>query len=404
LCPLLVPRFWHRHFGKVAAGWALAFAVPFVLRFGGDAMHELLHVALVDYVPFLILIATLFTIGGGIHVAGTLRGTPLVNTILMLIGTLLASLVGTTGAAMVMIRPLLKANRHRHHRAHTVVFFIFLVANIGGGLTPLGDPPLFLGFLHGVPFFWTLGLWKHVCFAGIVVLAAYVVHDLWYWSREPAHVRHGDDGPVEPIRIEGAVNLLFLAGVVAAVVASGAWHGRELSLLGVHQHSGNLVRDGILLAMLAASWLATPRAVRAANEFSLGPIQEVAILFAGIFVTIIPAMAMLRVGEEGAMAFIVRAVREPAHFFWASGILSSFLDNAPTYLAFLSTALGRLLPGVPEREAVGRLIAEHPAFLVAVSTGSVFMGANTYIGNAPNFMVKSIAEEAGVPMPSFFGY
>jgi len=404
LCPLLTPQFWHHHFGKVAAGWALAFAVPFLLRFGGAAMHELLHVALIDYVPFLILIATLFTIGGGIHIAGTLRGTPLVNTVLILIGTLLASLVGTTGAAMVMIRPLLKANRHRHHRAHTVVFFIFLVANIGGGLTPLGDPPLFLGFLHGVPFFWTLGLWKQVCFAAVVVLAAYVLHDWWYWSREPAHVRHPADEPAEPIRIEGAVNLLFLVGVVAAVVASGAWHGPEMHLLGIREETGNLLRDGFLLLMLAASWLATPRAVREANEFSLGPIQEVAILFAGIFVTIIPAMAMLRVGEEGAMAFVVRAVREPAHFFWASGILSSFLDNAPTYLAFLSTALGRLFPGVAEQEAVRRLIAEHPAYLVAVSNGSVFMGANTYIGNAPNFMVKSIAEEAGVPMPSFFGY
>jgi Na+/H+ antiporter NhaD/arsenite permease-like protein len=404
LCPLLAPGFWHHHFGKVAAAWALLFAVPFVVRFGGLGLHELLHVALVDYVPFLILIATLFTIGGGIHVAGSLRGTPLVNAALMSIGMALASVVGTTGAAMVMIRPLLKANRHRRHRAHTVVFFIFLVANIGGGLTPLGDPPLFLGFLHGVPFFWTLGLWKQVCFAGGVVLALYVLQDLWYWRREPAAVRHGGDEPAEPVRIEGAVNLPFLAGVVAAVVASGAWHGQELHVLGVHQQTGNLLRDGFLLAMLAASWRATPRAVREANEFSFGPIQEVAILFAGIFVTIIPAMAMLRVGEQGAMAFVVEAVRTPAQFFWASGILSSFLDNAPTYLAFLSTALGRLFPGVAESEAVRRLVAEHPAFLVAISNGAVFMGANTYIGNAPNFMVKSIAEEAGVPMPSFFGY
>jgi Na+/H+ antiporter NhaD/arsenite permease-like protein len=200
------------------------------------------------------------------------------------------------------------------------------------------------------------------------------------------------------------VNVLFLAGVLAAVVGSGIWPGYDVNLLGVHQTTGNLARDAVLLAMLAGSWSATPAGVRAANEFSWGPIKEVAILFAGIFVTIIPALAMLRVGEDGAMAFIVRAVREPAHFFWASGILSSFLDNAPTYLAFLSTALGRLLPGVPEREAVARLIAEHPMYLVAVSSGSVFMGANTYIGNAPNFMVKSIAEEAGVPMPSFFGY
>jgi Na+/H+ antiporter NhaD/arsenite permease-like protein len=403
LFPLLAPRFWHHHFPKVSAGWALLFAVPFVLRFGGEGAHELLHVALVDYVPFLVLIATLFTIGGGIHVAGSLRGSPATNAALMVIGTVLASVVGTTGAAMIMIRPLLKANRMRHHRAHTVVFFIFLVANIGGGLTPLGDPPLFLGFLHGVPFFWTLGLWKEVLFAALVTLGFYLAHDVYYWRREPEIVRAAP-AEGEPIRIEGAVNVLFLVGVVAAVVGSGIRPGYEVSILGVHQTTGNLVRDAVLLAMLAGSWSATPAGVRAANEFSWGPIKEVAILFAGIFVTIIPALAMLRVGEAGAMGFIVRAVREPAHFFWASGILSSFLDNAPTYLAFLSTALGRLLPGVPEREAVARLIAEHPMYLVAVSNGSVFMGANTYIGNAPNFMVKSIAEEAGVPMPSFFGY
>jgi Na+/H+ antiporter NhaD/arsenite permease-like protein len=322
----------------------------------------------------------------------------------MVIGTALASLVGTTGASMIMIRPLLKANRMRHHRAHTVVFFVFLVANIGGGLTPLGDPPLFLGFLHGVPFFWTLGLWKEVLFVATIVLGVYVVQDLYHWRREAPEVRSASAVAGEPIRIEGRANVVFLGGVVVAVVASGVWPGHEVGVLGVHQTTGNLVRDAVLVAMLVASWATTPRAVREANEFSWGPIQEVAILFAAIFVTIIPAVAMLRVGEAGAMGFVVRAVREPAHFFWATGILSSFLDNAPTYLAFTSTALGRLYPGVPASEAMTRLIAEHPAFLVAVSTGSVFMGANTYIGNAPNFMVKSIAEEAGVPMPSFFGY
>jgi Na+/H+ antiporter NhaD/arsenite permease-like protein len=404
LLPLVAPRFWRRHYAKVSAGWAVAFAVPFVARFGGAAAHEIVHVALLDYVPFLVLIATLFTIGGGIHVAGGLRGTPGANAAIMLVGTALASLVGTTGAAMITIRPLLKANRMRRHRAHTVVFFIFLVANIGGGLTPLGDPPLFLGFLHGVPFFWTLGLWKEVCFCAATVLAAYLLHDWYYWSREPADVRAAPTTGPDPVRIEGAVNVLFLAAAVGAVIASGLWPGPTIDLLGVRQGAGNLARDAVLMAMLAASWAATPAAVREANEFSWGPIREVAILFAGIFVTIIPAMAMLRAGEAGAMAFVIRAVREPTHFFWASGILSSFLDNAPTYLAFLSTALGRLFPGVPERDAVARILREHPAFLAAVSNGSVFMGANTYIGNAPNFMVKSIAEEAGVPMPSFFGY
>ena len=404
LFPLLAPEFWHHHFPKVSAAWALLFAVPFVFRFGGEAAHELLHVAIIDYVPFLILISTLFTIGGGIHVGGSLRGTPATNGVLMLIGTAIASLVGTTGAAMIMIRPLLKANRGRRHRAHTVVFFIFLVANIGGGLTPLGDPPLFLGFLHGVPFFWTLNLWKEVLFSATVVLAVYLLHDLYYWRREPAEVRGAPVAPGEPVRIEGLRNFLFLAGVLGAVIASGVWQGPAVSLLGVHQATGNLVRDAVLVAMLLGSWLTTPKTVRDANEFSWAPIREVAILFAGIFVTIIPALAMLRVGEHGAMAMVVEAVEEPPHFFWAAGILSSFLDNAPTYLAFLSTALGRLFPGLPEGEAVWRLIREHPMFLFAISNGSVFMGANTYIGNAPNFMVKSIAEEAGVPMPSFFGY
>ena len=404
LFPLLAPHFWHHHYARISAAWALAFALPFVMRFGGAGAHELLHVALIDYVPFLILIATLFTIGGGIHVGGSLRGTPAVNTVIIGIGTVLASLVGTTGAAMIMIRPLLKANRRRHHRAHTIVFFIFLVANIGGGLTPLGDPPLFLGFLHGVPFFWTLNLWRQVGFCAAVVLGAYVLHEVYYWRREPADVRTAPTTASEPVHLEGAANVVFLAGVLGAVVGSGLWHGPTIDVLGVHQYAGNLLRDGILLAMLAGSWLATPSAVREANEFSWAPVREVAILFAGIFVTLLPAMAMLRVGEEGAMDFVVRAVREPQHFFWASGILSSFLDNAPTYLAFLSTALGRLFPGVPEGDAVARMIREHPVFLAAISNGSVFMGANTYIGNAPNFMVKSIAEEAGVTMPSFFGY
>jgi len=337
-------------------------------------------------------------------VRGGLRGTPWVNGTLMLIGTLLASWVGTTGAAMLLVRPLLRANRERRHRAHTVVFFIFLVANIGGALTPLGDPPLFLGFLHGVPFFWTFAIWKEMLFTAGAVLGAYLLFDLHWWRREDALLRARPAGAGEPIRVEGWHNVFFLGGVLAAVILSGTVHLGEVTILGVAQQVQNLVRDAILLLMLAASWRTTPRRVREENQFTWEPIKEVAILFAGIFATIIPVLAMLRVGEQGALAFVIRAVREPAHFFWASGILSSFLDNAPTYLTFLSTALGRLYPGVTEREAIHRLIAENHAFLQAIATGSVFMGANTYIGNAPNFMVKSIAEEAGVPMPSFFGY
>jgi Na+/H+ antiporter NhaD/arsenite permease-like protein len=405
LFPLLAPAFWHEHYPKVAAAWAAAFVVPFVLAYGDTALHELAHVAVVDYVPFIILLATLFTIGGGVYLRGTLRGSPGVNVTLLAAGTVLASWVGTTGASMILVRPLLRANRERRYRAHTVVFFIFLVANIGGALTPLGDPPLFLGFLHGVPFFWTLGLVDELALVAAIVLALYLAVELRCWRREDALVRaRPRRGLGEPLRLDGALNLLLLAGVVAAVAASGLWHGRELVVLGVHQSTGNLVRDAVLLVLLAASWRLTSPRVRKDNGFSWEPIREVAILFGGIFATIIPALAMLRAGEAGAFAPVIRHVREPAHFFWASGTLSSFLDNAPTYLAFLSTALGRLYPGVPEPAAVARLVGENHGFLQAIATGSVFMGANTYIGNAPNFMVKSIAEEAGVPMPSFFGY
>ena len=346
LLPLLAPRFWHHHFAKVSAAWAVAFAAPFVLRFGGAALHELLHMALVDYVPFVILIATLFTIGGGIYVRGSLRGSPWVNAAIIAVGIFLASWVGTTGSAMVTVRPLLRANRARRYRAHTLVFFTFLVANIGGALTPLGDPPLFLGFLHGVPFFWTFGLWKPMLFVCALVLGVYLAVDLVCWRRETPEARAGVAGVREPLRIEGAHNLVLLLGVLAGVIVSGVWPGPEIHVLGVPQRAGNLARDAVLLAMLLLSWWTTSAAVREANEYSWAPIREVAILFAGIFVTIIPALAMLRVGEQGGMAAVVEAVREPVHFFWASGALSSFLDNAPTYLAFLNTALGRLFPGV----------------------------------------------------------
>ena len=404
LFPLLAPRFWHHHYPKVSAAWALVFLVPFLAAYRGPALGEVLHVALVDYVPFLILLGALFTIGGGIFVRGTLRGSPPVNAVILAIGTVIASLVGTTGAAMLLIRPLLRANRERRHRAHTVVFFIFLVANIGGSLTPLGDPPLFLGFLHGVPFFWTLRLWPETLLVAVLLLALYLALDTFYWRREDATVRARSEAPHEPLRIEGWHNFLLLGGVIAAVIISGLWHGFEVSVLGVHRQLPTIGRDLVLVLLAWISWRTTPSRVRQDNEYSWAPIREVAILFAGIFATIIPALAILRAGEAGALGFVVRAVQSPADFYWASGALSSFLDNAPTYLTFLSTELGRFYPGLPEREAIHRLIAEHEIFLKAISLGAVYMGANTYIGNAPNFMVKSIAEEAGVAMPSFFGY
>ncbi|MFN3413228.1 MAG: sodium:proton antiporter, partial [Thermoanaerobaculum sp.] len=318
LFPLLAPHFWHHHYPKVAAFWALILLVPFIGIYGAPAIHEVLHMAIVDYIPFIILIGTLFTIGGGIYVRGSLRGTPAVNAAIMLIGTLLASWIGTTGAAMLLIRPLLRANKHRRYRSHTVVFFIFLVANIGGSLTPLGDPPLFLGFLHGVPFFWTLTIWKEMLLVAAIVLGTYIALDRYLWSRETPEVREKHMGE-EKLRIEGWHNFFFLGGVLAAVIASGVLHLGEVNILGVHQHVQNLLRDAFLLTMFAGSWLTTPRQVRKENEFSWEPIREVAILFAGIFATIIPPLAMLRAGEHGALAFIIKAVQTPAHFVWATG-------------------------------------------------------------------------------------
>jgi len=405
LFPLLAPRFWHHHFPKISAAWAVLFAVPFLFAFGGDAWHEILHIYFIDYIPFIILLWALYTVSGGIRIKGTMRGTPAVNCLLLLIGTVIASWVGTTGAAMLLIRPLLRANQDRRNKVHTVVFFIFLVANVGGSLTPLGDPPLFLGFLHGVPFFWTLGLFTEMAFVAVLLLAIYFVLDSYHYRRE---VRDGggipDDGERAPIRFEGLHNLLFLGGILGGVILSGFWRPGSYTLLGVHLEIQNTFRDVLLVCLGLLSLRTTKRAVRKANEFNWFPITEVAYLFAGIFMTIIPALAILKAGSEGALAPMLQLIKEPVHYFWVVGVLSSFLDNAPTYLTFLNSALGQFHPGVPELQAVHALIAEQDIYLKAIATGAVFMGANTYIGNAPNFMVKAIAEQAGVAMPSFFGY
>jgi Na+/H+ antiporter NhaD/arsenite permease-like protein len=402
LFPLLTPQFWHHHFPKVSAFWALVFAVPFLFFYQGAALYQIAHIYIVDYVPFIILLWALFTVSGGIYVKGTLKGTPAVNTTILLIGTLLASIIGTTGASMLMIRPILRSNSWRKFNVHTMVFFIFLISNIGGGLTPLGDPPLFLGFLHGVPFFWTLKLLPMVTFAAVVLLVLYFILDSFYYRKEDKSGLQASE--TEPLKIQGAHNFIFLAGIVGGVLFSGMVDIGEVNIFGVHQSIANLVKDGVLIAMGFASLAFTKKEIRKGNEFTWGPILEVAYLFAGIFMTIIPALAMLKAGADGAMGFVIRLVDTPAHYFWASGSLSSFLDNAPTYLTFFSSAIGRFYPGMAEAEAVARLIVEKVPYLVAISAGSVFMGANTYIGNAPNFMVKSMSEEAGVAMPSFFGY
>jgi Na+/H+ antiporter NhaD/arsenite permease-like protein len=408
LFPLIAPEFWHHHFPKISAMWAVLFAVPFLFVYQGVAVYEILHIYLLDYIPFIILLWGLYTIAGGILVKGSLRGTPAVNLLILLIGTLMASWVGTTGAAMITIRPLLRANAERKHKVHLVIFFIFLVANIGGTLTPLGDPPLFLGFLHGVSFFWTMSLFPEFLFTAIVLLIIVYIWDTIAFRREGLQLPKSEGG--EKLRIEGAFNFLLLLGVVAGVLFSGMVHLGSFTVYGVHMELQNLIRDFWIIGMGLLSLKLTKSELRKGNEFTWFPIKEVAYLFAGIFMTIIPALAILKAGEKGALAMLITSVQTPMHFFWMTGTLSSFLDNAPTYLTFFNTALGKLgltEPAVRAAFAAGTHAVDYPEFiklLTGISLGAVFMGANTYIGNAPNFMVKSIAEESGIKMPSFFGY
>ncbi|MDL2279427.1 sodium:proton antiporter [Desulfovibrio sp. OttesenSCG-928-G11] len=409
LGPLLAPHFWHHHFGKVAVFWGLAFLVPFAAIYGVSlAFYEFLHAMLLEYMPFIILLFALFTVAGGIRLKGTLVGTPVVNSVLLFIGTVLASWMGTTGAAMLLIRPLLRANAHRKYKVHTVVFFIFLVANIGGSLTPLGDPPLFLGFLQGVDFFWTLfHLFKPMCVAAVILLALYFVVDTVLFGKEgkPAGP---DSAGGEKLGLEGLINFPLLACIVGGVLMSGMWNPQvEITIYEVHMELQNLVRDALLLGIAGLSWVLTNKKCRELNDFNWGPIEEVAKLFLGIFLSMIPALAILKAGSNGALASIINMVSvdgQPNNvmFFWLTGVLSSFLDNAPTYLVFFNTAGG--LSGVETTMFAEHLMTTWAPTLLAISAGAVFMGANTYIGNAPNFMVRSIAEDMGVKMPSFFGY
>jgi Na+/H+ antiporter NhaD/arsenite permease-like protein len=400
--PLLAPAFWHHHFGKVTAAWTLAFFVPFAVLFGlSVAGTSLVHALLAEYIPFIVLLIALYTIAGGIFIRGNLHGSPLLNVALLAIGTLLASVMGTTGASMLMIRPLIRANDNRTHKTHVVIFFIFLVSNVGGSLTPLGDPPLFLGFLKGVDFFWTVShIFPETLFLAGSLLGIFYLLDRWYYRKEG--VLPADPTPdTRRMGFDGAINFWLLAGVVGLVLLSGFWKGAPVfSVWGTEVGLPALVRDGGLIVLTLVSIMRTPARVKQDNQFSWGPMQEVAKLFAGIFLTIIPVIAMLKAGTQGPFGAIVAAVTrpdgqpDPAMYFWATGALSSFLDNAPTYLVFFNTAGG---------DAQTLMSAMAPT-LAAISAGAVFMGANSYIGNAPNMMVKAIAEDRGVKMPSFFGY
>ena len=404
--PLLFAHTWHHHFGKITAGWTLLFLIPFTLVFGfGESVHLIAHAMVGEYIPFILLLLALYTISGGILVWGNLHGSPKLNTALLAIGTLLAPIMGTTGAAMLMIRPLLKANDNRKHNVHVVIFFIFLVANIGGGLTPLGDPPLFLGFLKGVDFMWTVQhMLAPVLISTVVLLTIFYIIDSRYFAKE-SELLPRDPSPdsEEGIKLFGKWNFVLLLCVIGAVLLSGMWKPQHpgFDILGTNYPLPNLVRDAILLVLTVVSLVITPKPVRAGNEFNFDPIAEVAKLFAGIFITISPVLAMLQAGEKGAFAGIISLVHDSAGqpintmYFWMSGMLSAFLDNAPTYLVFFNMA-----GGDPHELMRGDLFHT----LLAVSMGSVFMGALSYIGNAPNFMVKAIAEQRKVPMPSFFGY
>jgi Na+/H+ antiporter NhaD/arsenite permease-like protein len=402
LFPLVAPEFWHHHFGKTSAFWAALMAIPFLIAYRGAALHEILHIILADYVPFIILLWSLYTVSGGILLRGSLRGTPVLNTAILLIGTILASWMGTTGAAMLLIRPFLRANSYRKNRTFMVVFFIFLVANVGGSLTPLGDPPLFLGFLHGVSFFWTFKIMPQMLTVVVLLLVIYFFLDTYHYRKENASPP--DDGVKEPLKVEGTYNFLFLAGIVGSVLMSGIVDWGEINTLGIHRAVQDWTRDGLLIVMGILSLVATPIQLREDNDFTWFPIIEVAYLFIGIFITMIPCLAILRAGPHGALAFLVNSVVEPFQYFWVTGALSSFLDNAPTYLTFFNTALGSFYSGMAESQSVPLLMTENAIYLKAISAGAVFFGACSYIGNAPNFMVRSISEEAGTPMPSFFGY
>jgi Na+/H+ antiporter NhaD/arsenite permease-like protein len=387
LCIAILPltrveRWWEHNRNKLLVSGALGIYPLIHVVFVQPNFHalgETIH----EYVSFIILLGTLFYASGGILLTGDLKGNPKTNTTFIAFGTLIASFVGTTGASMLLIRPLLRTNHERRYRVHVVIFFIFLVSNIGGSLLPIGDPPLFLGYLQGVPFLWTLNLYKQMAIVAIVLLVVFYLLDRHFYKKESLQVRKEDAATVEPLRVRGLVNLIWLLGIVLCVALIGPEYG--------------LLREAAMIGCAVGSGLTTKKEIRKQNQFTWFPILEVAALFIGIFVTMIPALIILKAhgGQLG--------VDSPAKFFWVTGFLSSFLDNAPTYLVFFKTAQGMVDQGV----MIGELVAEVGIpfrILIAISTGAVFMGANTYIGNGPNFMVKAIAEEQKIAMPSFFGY
>jgi Na+/H+ antiporter NhaD/arsenite permease-like protein len=401
--PLLFPRLWHRHYGKLAVAWSALTLAPLAAAYGAQsAAAAFAHAMLIEYLSFIVLLFALYVVAGGILVTGQLRGTPLINTALLAFGTAIASVVGTTGAAMILIRPLIRANAARLHNIHVIVFFIFLVANIGGALSPLGDPPLFVGFLRGVDFFWTTRhIWFETALVAGLVLAVFIALDTWYYREDRLITTVGEGKQPISIRVSGSINFLLVAGIIGAILGAATWTpGLSISVYGTMLELQNIARDATLVLIALLSLALTPNEHREANGFTWEPIAEVAILFAGIFICIIPVLAMLDAGKNGAFGWLLAALTAPdgsprvVGYFWLTGVLSAFLDNAPTYLVFFELAGGNA------RELMGPLAPT----LAAISMGAVYMGALTYIGNAPNFMIYAIATDRGVKMPSFFGY
>lgn len=410
--PIVKAEWWEKNMLWVALFWSAVFLVPFFFAYGGsETISQLVHTVILDYVPFLLLLFALYAVAGGIVLKGSLVGTPKVNTVLLLIGTVLASVIGTTGAAMVLIRPLIRANDWRKRKMHSIIFFIFLVCNVGGALTPVGDPPLFMGFLRGVPFFWTtVHLMPLYLFTAGILLVIYYLVETKMYKKDLAEGCKQPEASGDKLRVEGLINLVYIGLILFGVVISGvlaqsaAFQNPDGTVKGItlfthHGHASvatwpNIIKDVILLLAAFLSMKTTKKEIREFNNFNWGAIEEVAKLFIGIFITMIPALAIL--GARGASL----GLNTEWQFFWSTGMLSGFLDNTPTYLVFLTTAAA-----VGAAEGVATTIGIVEAhILVAVSAGAVFMGALSYIGNAPNFMVRSIAEEHNIKMPSFFGY
>ena len=405
--PLFKPDWWEKHQPLAVAFWSVLFIVPFAAKYGMFTMGEtVLECVVNDYLTFIVLLFGLFCVAGNITIDGEFAGSPRINTALFVFGTLLSSVIGTTGSSMLLVRPFIKMNSWRKRKSHIMIFFIFLISNMGGCLTPIGDPPLLMGFMRGVPFFWSMHLFPILLFNMVILLTIYYFLDRYNYRKDIAEGMKPDISvPGTDIKLGGAHNILFIVMIVVAVILSGTLPNLPMfqdaagNVRGIHFGEvvlgfPSIIEVAIILLAAFLSFKTTKAEIRTKNHFTWGAIKEVAILFIGIFITMQPALMLLKsMGPELGLS-------KPVEMFWATGVLSSFLDNTPTYLVFLTTA-----GSLGFAEGLATTLGTVPAkMLIAISCGAVFMGANTYIGNAPNFMVRSIAEENGIKMPSFFGY